>query len=166
DLRQKDTLTITNGMVNVTLAQNIDNAHNGLPDWWESQHGLSLFAANANSDLEHDGLSNLLEYAFGGNPTVADAHQRGVQMEVVTVGDDRFLSLGYYRRVGDSSLSLRVQETADLSLWSDLNLSNQTIGVPQNMGDGTEFIHVRGTIPVSGLNAEHRGFLRIVAERP
>lgn len=166
DLRQKDTLIITNGMVNVTLAQNIDNAHNGLPDWWEQQYGMSPLAGNANSDLEHDGMSNLLEYAFGGKPAVADAHQRGVQMGVITVGDERFLSIGFYRRVGDSSLSIRVQETEDLSLWNDLNLSNQIMGPPQNMGDGTEYISVRGTIPVSGLNAEHRGFLRVLVERP
>ena len=87
-------------------------------------------------------------------------------MGVVTLGDERFLSLGFYRRVGDSSLSFRVQETSNLSIWSDLNLVNQTIGTPQNMGDGTEFISVRGTIPVSGVNAEHRGFLRIMVERP
>lgn len=166
DLRQKDTLTITNGMVNVTLVQNIDNAHNGLPDWWEAQHGMSPFAGNANLDLERDGMSNLLEYAFGGNPTVADAQQRGIQLGVVTLGAEKFLSLGFYRRVGDSTLSVRVQETEDLSLWSDLNLSNQIMGTPQNMGDGTEFVSVRGTIPVSGLNAEHRGFLRIMVERP
>ncbi len=53
DLRQKDTLVTTNGQVAVTVQPNIDNARNGLP--------------------------NLLEYAFGGNPVVADAQQRGIQ---------------------------------------------------------------------------------------
>ena len=52
--------------------QNFDNARNGLPDWWEMQHGRDFFIANAGLDLEHDGLSNLLEYAFGGIPKIAD----------------------------------------------------------------------------------------------
>lgn len=79
DLRQKDTLVTTNGQVAVTVQQNIDNARNGLPDWWELQHGLNPLAANVDLDPEHDGLPNLLEYTFGGNPVVADAQQRGIQ---------------------------------------------------------------------------------------
>jgi hypothetical protein len=165
DLRQKDTLTIANGLLAVTLSPNIDNAQNGLPDWWEAQHGLSPFTANANLDFEHDGLPNFLEYAFGGNPAIADAQQRGPQPGTVTEGQQKFLSLGFYRRLGDASLLFNVQESPDLGIWGDLNLSSQTIGTPQNMGDGTEFVSVRGTIPVAGVNAESKGFLRVVVER-
>jgi hypothetical protein len=166
DLRQKDTLTITNGLLAVTLSPNIDNAHNGLPDWWETMHGMNLFAANANLDPEHDGMTNFLEYAFGGNPTVADAQQRGITPGIVTVGEQTFLSLSFYRRLGDASLLFHVQESPDMGLWGDLNLSSQTIGTPQNMGDGTEFISVRGTIPVSGAGAGPTGFMQVKVERP
>ncbi|MES2924263.1 MAG: cohesin domain-containing protein [Verrucomicrobiota bacterium] len=166
DLRQKDTLVTKNGQVAVSAQQNIDNAHNGLPDWWEEQHGLSLFSANAQLDSEHDGLSNFLEYAFGGNPTIADAFERGVQAGQVESNEKTFLSLGFHRRLGDSSLSFRVQESADLGAWDDLSLPQQIIGTPQNMGDGTEFVNVLGTIPATGANAQPRGFLRVVAERP
>ncbi len=34
------------------------------------------------------------------------------------------------------------------------------------MGDGTEFVNVRGTLSATGANAEPRGFLRVVVERP
>ena len=166
DLRQKDTLSATDGLVTVTLGQNIDNANNGLPDWWEQQHGLNLFAANVNLDPEGDGMSNFLEYAFGANPSASDARERGPQSGVVIVGQQTFLSLGLYRRVGDATLIYRVQESASLSLWNDLNLSQQMIGLPLNMGDGTEFIQVRGTIPMSGANAQPRGFLRVVVQKP
>lgn len=166
DLRQKDTLTITNGLVAVSLQQNIDNAHNGLPDWWEEQHGLALFEANANMDPEHDGLTNLLEYAFGGNPAVADAHERGIAAGRVAANGTTFLGVGFYRRLGDASLLFRVQESPDLGIWNDLDLSQQITGTAQIMGDGTEFINVRGTIPATGVNAQPRGFLRVVVERP
>jgi hypothetical protein len=166
DLRQKDTLVTTNGQVAVTVQQNIDNAHNGLPDWWEMQHELDLFTANAGLDPEQDGMSNLLEYAFGGNPKVADASERGVRAGRVEAGGKTFLSLGFYRRVGDSSLSIGVQESVDLGIWNDVSLPQYLIGPPQNMGDGTERVNVRGTLPATGANAEPRGFLRVVAERP
>lgn len=165
DLRQKDALSTADGLVSVTLSQNIDNANNGLPGWWEQQHGLSLFA-NANLDSEHDGLSSFLEYAFGANPARSDAGERGIQTGVVTAGQQTFLSLGFYRRFGDTSLLYRVQESSNLSLWNDLNLSLQLTGVPMNMGDGTEFVGVRGTIPMSGTGAALRGFLRVIVEKP
>jgi hypothetical protein len=166
DLRQKDTLSTTNGHVAVTMQQNIDNAGSGLPDWWEQEHGLDLFTANATLDPEHDGLPNLLEYAFGANPAVADAHERGVRPARVNNNGETFLSVGFYRRLGDSSLLFRVQESPDLGLWNDLNLTQQMIGSPQNMGDGTEYVNVLGTIPATGANAESRGFLRVVVDKP
>jgi hypothetical protein len=166
DLRQKDTLVTTNGQVAVTVQQNIDNARNGLPDWWEMQHGLNPLNANAALDPEQDGLTNLLEYAFGGNPKIADAFERGARAGRVEADGKTFLSIGFYRRLGDFSLSLRVQESANLAAWSNLNLPQQMIGTPQNMGDGTEFVNVRGTLPVTGVNAQPRGFLRVAAERP
>ncbi len=166
DLRQKDTLVTTNGQVAVTVQQNIDNARNGLPDWWEMQHGLNPLTANAELDPEHDGLPNLLEYAFGGNPTVADASERGVRSGRGEADGKTFLSLGFYRRLGDSTLLFRVQESADLGVWNNLNLPQQVIGTPQNMGDGTEYVRVRGTLPATGANPAPRGFLRVVAERP
>jgi Cohesin domain len=166
DLRQKDTLGITNGQVVVSAEQNIDNAHNGLPDWWEEQHNLNLFAANASLDLEHDGLPNFLEFAFGGDPAVADARERGVRTGLIEANGIPFLSVGFHRRLGDTSLLFRVQESPDLGIWNDLSLPQQLVGTPQNMGDGTEFVTVRGTIPTAGANSQPRGYLRVMAERP
>jgi hypothetical protein len=33
------------------------------------------------------------------------------------------------------------------------------------LGDGTEFVNVRGSLSATGSNAELRGFLRVVVER-
>jgi hypothetical protein len=166
DLRQKDTLTMTNGQVAVSMQPHIDNTGSGLPDWWEDLHGLDPFVNNLLLDPENDGLPNLLEYAFGGNPKVSDAHARGVQMGRHEVNGESFLSVGFHRRLGDASLRFRVQESPDLGAWTDLNLESRIIGIPQNMGDGTEFVNVLGTLPITGLDAEPKGFLRVAVEKP
>ena len=116
----------------IAAEQNFDNARNGLPDWWEMQHGLDPLTANADLNPEHDGLSNLLEYAVGGNPKITDAFERGMRAGRVEANEKTFLSLGFYRRLGDSSLSLRVQESLNLGAWSNLNLSQQMIGDPDH----------------------------------
>jgi len=166
DLQQKDALTALNGQVTVTAQQNIDNARNGLPDWWEMQHEMDLFTANVSLDPEQDGLPNLLEYAFGGNPVVSDARERGVRSARVEANGSTFLSIGFHRRLGDPALHFRVQESPDLRTWNDLSLPQNSIGTPQNMGDGTEFVNVLGTLPATGTNAEPQGFLRVVVEKP
>jgi hypothetical protein len=166
DLRQKDTLTMTHGQVAVSTQQNIDNAGSGLPDWWEDQHGLDPFVNNLLLDPENDGLPNLLEYAFGGNPMVVDAHARGMQAGRHEVNGESFLSVGFHRRLGDASLRFRVLESPDLGQWFDLNLEQRIIGTPQNMGDGTEFVEVLGTLPVTGPDAVPKGFLRVAVEKP
>lgn len=165
DLRQKDELTIDNGEVAVSAAQDIDNASNGLPDWWERLHGLDLFAANGALDPENDGVPNLLEYAFGGNPKVADARERGVQSAWSEVSGSLFMRLGFFRRMGDAGLLVKVQESADLVNWADLPLPQQILGAPQNMGDGTEYVEVLGTRPVTGPAAEPKGFMRVKVQK-
>jgi hypothetical protein len=165
DLRQKDSVNTVNGQVAVTVQQHIDNEHNGLPDWWEEQHGLDLFAANVKLDPEHDGLPNLLEYAFGGNPHVADNAQRGARSGMAEHNGGIFPSVGFFRRKGDGSLLFRVQESPDLGQWHDLPLPAQLQGAPSDMGDGTEYVEILGTLPVTGPDAEAKSFLRVGVEK-
>lgn len=166
DLRQKDTLVLTNGEVKVSAAQNIDNSGNGLPDWWEQTHNLDPFNADSLHDTDQDGLPDFLEYAFGGNPRVADAQQRGVQGGRFQSNGTSFLSAGFFRRQGDPGLIFRVQESANLRDWYDLELPLRQIGTPQDMGDGTEYVEVQSTLQITGPEAEPKGFMRVVVEKP
>jgi hypothetical protein len=61
-------LLTQNGSDKVSLARDIDNAGNGLPDWWEMQYGLDVFGRPDRTDSDGDSLIDFLEYAFGGHP--------------------------------------------------------------------------------------------------
>src|SRR5687767_9759165 len=53
--------------------QAIDSDNDGLPDDWEAAYGLSASdPADAAIDSNGDGIINLLEYAWGGDPRVND----------------------------------------------------------------------------------------------
>ena len=141
-----------------------DSDGDGINDGFE-QFYFGTLVNGAASDSDGDGVSTFLEYSFGMNPSIADASERGVQSNLLAVGQETFLSISFYRRVGDASLLFRVQESGDLGIWDDLSLSQLTIGAPLDMGDGTEFVRVRGTIPVTGVNSVPAGFLRVVVEK-
>lgn len=66
-----------NGGVNYRAEIPVDGDGDGLPDAWELHHGLSIFNAagknGAKGDPDGDGIENLLEVAFGGNPKVPES---------------------------------------------------------------------------------------------
>ena len=63
--------------VNIELADP-DSDGDGMPDWWELSHSLNpADPADAASDPDGDGLSNLAEYRYGTNPHQADTDGDG-----------------------------------------------------------------------------------------
>lgn len=50
-----------------------DRDHDGMPDRWEKQHGLSATKANAGADIDGDGLTNRQEFRCHTKPRVADS---------------------------------------------------------------------------------------------
>jgi hypothetical protein len=54
------------------LAAPRDRDHDGLPDRWERQHGLSVHRASANGDADHDRVDNRNEYREGTDPRRRD----------------------------------------------------------------------------------------------
>ena len=59
--------------------QGMDSDNDGMPDYFERLHGLNAFdGSDADRDLDRDGLSNVLEYLAGANPTRNDSDNDGV----------------------------------------------------------------------------------------
>lgn len=56
----------------ITVTANTDYDNDGLPNDWESQYFGSATAATPHGNPDGDSAPNLIEYAFGGNPTNAN----------------------------------------------------------------------------------------------
>ena len=54
-----------------------DRDHDGMPNRWESHHGLDPDHANGDGDKDHDGLSNLREYRRHTDPRDEDSDNDG-----------------------------------------------------------------------------------------
>ena len=55
-----------------------DTDGDGMPDWWEIEHGLDPYTDDSGGDLDGDGLSNLLEYQNATDPNKGDTDGDGV----------------------------------------------------------------------------------------
>jgi len=54
-----------------------DSDHDGMPNRWESTHGLNPHRANAKADPDHDGLRNIGEFRAGTKPHDEDTDNDG-----------------------------------------------------------------------------------------
>ena len=62
-----------------------DHDSDGLPDWWELQHGLNPGSpGDSGVDLDQDGLNNGIEFARGTDPNLADTDGDGLRDAVET----------------------------------------------------------------------------------
>ena len=165
DLLQIDSVAVLNGRITFSSSRSIDNLANGLPDPWEALYGLDPFASPL-LDSDNDGLSNLLEYAYGSSPIVADAGARTPRVEAPTeINGRRYLTLSFVRRTDDTLLQYQLQESTNLLQWNTLSLSSQILGSPQSLGDNTERVTARGSIPMSADASSPRGYLRLRVQR-
>ncbi|MBL9146821.1 MAG: DUF1800 family protein [Verrucomicrobiaceae bacterium] len=58
----------------------LDADSDGMPQWWEDEHGLSDgVPADATQDIDADGLTNLQEFTTGTDPRLADTDADGLK---------------------------------------------------------------------------------------
>ncbi|MCH2059747.1 MAG: lamin tail domain-containing protein [Verrucomicrobiales bacterium] len=127
--------------------------------FWSEQNGLT---STSGDDPDGDGLNNLMEYAFGGDPL-------GSSAEIIPFGklmpaegggiEAGFLTLDLRRRLGADDARLIVESSGELKAWSN------EISVPEllrviNNGDGTETLTYRLG---QSVTEQRRVFLRVRA---
>jgi hypothetical protein len=163
DLRQKDELTTTNGQVLVSADSNIDNSGNGLPDWWEKQNNLDLFAPASGTDDDNDSMDTFFEYAFGGNPKVPDAALISPFGNIQESGGSRYLTITFRRRVTPAPMTYWMQEGSDLENWDSIAPNLRLLVPPVDLGDGLQRVTVRSSQPIGEIGSPTNCFLRIRA---
>jgi hypothetical protein len=65
--------------VSVTSRVAVDTDHDGLSDAYETRYGLNPLVADSASDLDNDGLTNLMEFQLGTAPNDADTDHDGMR---------------------------------------------------------------------------------------
>lgn len=148
-------------------------AGDGLPDWWQLQYlGLSESAGGQSGDPDHDGLSNLMEYAFGTDPqssgTGTIVYSGGVlvthgqPLPVVTnIPNSVDYRVIFSRRRDYQSAGLRyqVQFSPDLLAWTTSAV------IPLSVAQDAEYEAVGVQWPFF-INGRKARFFRILIDFP
>ena len=100
--------------ITVTEPETGDGDSDGLPDSWETEHGLDLASDDSGADPDGDNLSNLQEYKLGTDPK--DGNSGFMANELKSNGGVDF-SLTWESIPGKN---YTVQSSVDLKTWSDL----------------------------------------------
>jgi len=153
----------------VRITEHAQQIEAALPDTtrladWKIDHSLYGAAAENTADSDGDGISQLLEFALGGNPQRSDTRILPTQ-HLVQDGGNTYLELHLRRPVGLQGIRYTPQTTTDLSAWpGDATGITATSPVPQDNGDGSETLVYRRSQAMSGAD---KAFIRIaVTEIP
>ena len=150
----------------------------------DSLYGLPLLGPY--EDPDHDGLMNLFEYAFGGDPSVPDGHALWPQPSLVRRVESTYPAVSYRRReplgplavVGEEGVNLQVdgvayqvQETQQLGspvCWTNADARGRTLvveGTPDDASNGTVSVRMRVTQPLDA-SAQPERFMRVRVYEP
>ena len=132
-------------------------------DAWREQHCTTAELDEpdvSGDDVDPDGdrLPNLLEYASGFDPKVANAGGQPTG-SFVTVEGQRYFALTFRRLMLGYELNYIVEASNDLATWSPVS---EPVGQPRLNDDGTLTVTIRDQAPVS---ATAQRFLRLRVSR-
>ncbi|MGJ8648893.1 MAG: hypothetical protein ACSHX4_00915 [Opitutaceae bacterium] len=131
---------------------------------WKVDH--SLYGADAldDADTDGDGIGQLQEFAFGGDPNVNDISILPT-FELVEDGGSSYLELSVTRPIGLQDITYTPKTTTDLSSWpSDSTGIVDDNPTPVDNLDGTETLTYRRSGAVASADA---AFIRVdVSETP
>ncbi|HLS28561.1 MAG TPA: hypothetical protein VK041_07910 [Opitutales bacterium] len=119
---------------------------------WIASFGIPEALQGPEDDPDGDGLSNLLEYAIGGNPSVADSSTRGPAQSRETIGDTEYLTLSVSKNPDATDVNLEFETSSDLAAWT---AADNNLVVLHETADT-----VKVGIPVTG-ETNDRYFLRL-----
>jgi arylsulfatase A-like enzyme len=118
-----DEVHIYNSALSATQVSSLYNATNQSADAWAWRY-FGAAAVNWNADADGDGASLWTEYAFGGQPWIADSGTLDIVPEIIS-GQ---LKLVYNRRIpGTDELVYQVQYSPDLKHWGAVSGTEDSV---------------------------------------
>lgn len=108
---------------------------------WKATHNI----ATDSGDDDHDGLTNLAEYALGSSPTIPSA-QAAPTAGIMEEAGEHYVTLTYTHRVGADDIMYTPEAGTDLVSWSPTAMITLS---RTNNADGTETILCRSLNPQS-----------------
>ena len=139
------------------------SAGNGIPDWWKNFF-FDGTAVDPFGNPSGDGMSNLMKFAIGRDPSVSDSSSALIVTYQTYTDGNIYPYLSYVRsKDASESLTFLIEQSSDLHSWSDDSPYFEQLGDAQDLGDGTEEISLRCTTPV---NTASRLFFRVKITTP
>ena len=131
---------------------------------WKTDHSLYGADADNTADTDNDGISQLHEFAFGGDPNVNSISILPTHRLVEDNGST-YLEITLTRPKNLQGVTYMPQTTADLSNWpSDSTGIADNDPTPIDNGDGTETLAYRRSQAVAEMN---QAYLRVeISETP
>ena len=124
-----------------------DTDADGLPDAWETTHGLAPGSSSGDDgalgDPDADGLANLLEYATGLDPHARDASPLSLALAPHPTTGDRHLVVSYRRLVAPGSLAIGLTVSENLRDWAAPAPAPDQLSVVPHPDGLTETVTVR-----------------------
>jgi hypothetical protein len=158
-LAGSDTTAETSATTNINVAPNYNTYFDWMSQYFPGETNQTVIGPSADSDL--DRAANLLEFALGMNPGLADVqpfglHQPGLPKgSILNLNGTNYLCLTVQRPVGRLDVSYGTQISSDLSAWG----SAIQVAPPVSNGDGTETVVYRD---FSAVPANAQRFMRLV----
>ncbi|MFA6288589.1 MAG: S8 family serine peptidase [Opitutaceae bacterium] len=119
----------------------------GLPDAWETSHGLdsasSLGDQGRLGDPDHDGLPNFLEYAMGLDPSQPDAAPTTCEIAKHPQTGLPHLVFTYRRLIYPGALTYTVVTSSDLTTWSAPAVAPEILSTVANTDGLTQTVTLR-----------------------
>jgi hypothetical protein len=146
----------------VRIGSYLNQIETALPDTttyegWLIDHSLYDTDALEAADTDQDGLSQLMEFAFGGDPNQPDVN-RSPSLSVINEGAEMYLEISFNRPSFENGVNYLAQTTTDLSNWPDSGNGVEPTPQITVQPDGTETWTYRRSNPISGAE---KAFMRI-----
>jgi arylsulfatase A-like enzyme len=134
---------------------------NSLVTDYAMSFGLTGANASPGADPDGDGVSNLGEWAFGGNPTVPDSYIAGFQNVQVLPGNNFQFIFQRYINYAAVGLQYHFLVSTDLANWSEVVPTVISASVNE---DNTDYEVVTMALPSNVTTNQGKLFVRIFVE--